>query len=410
MKLISRIFKDFLGMPPVINLKDYRSFIICKLGFIFAALLHASWVFLFWALDIKVLMYVNVLSVIMFISLFFLNQKGHQLLLSTIAICEVVIHQTLCVYILGWDSGFQYYIILALLLPFLMQNGRNIIKFILVSMCIAIFMLLDLYFRNRAVIHPLPELTGRILHSTNLFLTLVNAPLWTFYFSDAVTKAENLLEIEREKSETLLLNILPPWIANKLKKESGIIAENYKSATVLFADVVGFTRIAQETEPHELVKILNELFSQFDDLVEKYRLEKIKTIGDAYMVSAGYPESRSDHAQAMGDFGLEMLGAIANFNRSHGQDFNLRIGISSGPVTAGVIGKKKFMYDVWGDAVNVASRMESHGTPGKIHISDLTFRIIENDFHAECRGIMDVKGKGPMTTYFLTGRKSPPLE
>ena len=217
----------------------------------------------------------------------------------------------------------------------------------------------------------------------------------------ALSEALSQVQIEQEKSEKLLLNILPSPIVDRLKLSSEAIADGFAEATVLFADIVGFTELSSRLSPKELVHRLNEIFSAFDALVEKHGLEKIKTIGDAYMVVGGLPEPRSDHAIAMAQFAIEMRSELQRINEVLGESIDIRIGINSGPVVAGVIGTKKFIYDLWGDAVNVASRMESHGKPGEIHVSETTYKKLRSHFHLESRGGIHIKGKGDMETYWL---------
>ncbi|WP_017305573.1 adenylate/guanylate cyclase domain-containing protein [Spirulina subsalsa] len=217
----------------------------------------------------------------------------------------------------------------------------------------------------------------------------------------SVRKSLKELEIEQAKSERLLLNTLPQAIARRLKIGESVIAEHYDQVTVLFADLVSFTRLSEEVAPKELVERLNMIFSAFDQLSEKHGLEKIKTIGDAYMVVGGLPKPKSDHAEAIARMALDMQASITEYNRRTGESLSLRIGIHSGSVVAGVIGIRKFSYDLWGDTVNVASRMESQGLPGAIQVTALTYELLKEDFHLEKRGIVDVKGKGEMMTYLL---------
>ncbi len=217
-------------------------------------------------------------------------------------------------------------------------------------------------------------------------------------------KAEEFLREEQEKSEKLLLNILPQMIADRLKQGNSNIADGFAEVTILFADIVGFTEISSRTSPEILVKMLNEIFSEFDRLSDRYGLEKIKTIGDNYMVAGGLPMPCTDHAESVAEMALEMQEAIAKFSDESGTPLNIRIGINSGPVVAGVIGTKKFIYDLWGDAVNTASRMESQGIPGKIQVSDSTYKLLHDRYLFEKRGTIEVKGKGQMVVYFLTGR------
>ncbi len=217
-----------------------------------------------------------------------------------------------------------------------------------------------------------------------------------------------LLEIERDKSNYLLLNILPATIAERLKQGEKLIADSYPDVTVLFADMVGFTKISSRVSPEELVTLMNEVFSTIDGLVEKHNLEKIKTIGDAYMLAGGLPLPRPDHVEAVAEMALDMLDAISQLAAAKEGWLRLRIGINSGPVVAGVIGTKKFIYDLWGDTVNIASRMESHGIAGCIHVTQDTYERLCRNYHFMARGVSEIKGKGAMNTYILVGRKFKP--
>lgn len=218
-------------------------------------------------------------------------------------------------------------------------------------------------------------------------------------------EAFRLLKIEEEKAENLLLNILPKEIAAILKNENRTIADQFDGASILFADLVGFTPLTAQMSPVEMVNLLNEIFSHFDSLVEKYQVEKIRTIGDNYMVAAGVPRPRSDHALVLAKMALDMNDYIQNFPSINGQQIEFRIGINSGPVVGGVIGRKKFVYDLWGDAVNIASRMESQGVPRKIQITGTTYQIIKDRFICEQRGMISVKGRGEQITWFLLDEK-----
>jgi adenylate cyclase len=209
---------------------------------------------------------------------------------------------------------------------------------------------------------------------------------------------------EREKSERLLRNILPDKVAERLKNNIGTIAESYPSVSVLFADLCGFTTFSQHVDASQLVDLLDDIFSAFDHLANAYGVEKIKTIGDAYMAVAGLPEPREDHAEAVAGMALGMLEAFRGVMRNRGLSMEVRIGIHSGPVVAGVIGKHKFSYDLWGDTVNTASRMESHGEPSRVHVSEATQIMLKDRFRFADRGEMAVKGKGLQRTFFLLGR------
>ncbi|QGX03634.1 adenylate/guanylate cyclase domain-containing protein [Beggiatoa leptomitoformis] len=213
------------------------------------------------------------------------------------------------------------------------------------------------------------------------------------------------IQREQEKSEKLLLNILPKPIADLLKRGVQTIADSFPDVTILFSDLVKFTELSAKISPVELVENLNEIFLLFDTLAEQHGLEKIKTIGDAYMLVGGLPTPRADHVEAVANMALEMVEAIQALNYRNHSCFQLRIGIHTGPVVAGVIGKNKFNYDLWGDSVNIASRMESQGLPGKVQVSQDTYQRIKHQFMFEERGFIDVKGKGKMLTYLLQKKR-----
>lgn len=214
-------------------------------------------------------------------------------------------------------------------------------------------------------------------------------------------RAEAALRSEQEKSERLLLNILPQSIADRLKQSPQAIADGFEDASILFADIVGFTELSGTRSPHTLVELLNDIFSLFDQLSERYGLEKIKTIGDAYMVVGGLPNPHPDHLAAIAAMALDMQQAVSDFSLQAGQTISLRMGINVGPVVAGVIGHKKFIYDLWGDAVNVASRMESLGEPGRIQVTQAVYQRLQHRYQFAARGTIPVKGKGRMPTYWL---------
>jgi class 3 adenylate cyclase len=212
------------------------------------------------------------------------------------------------------------------------------------------------------------------------------------------------IETERQKSDTLLLNILPQAIADRLKHGETTIVDSLAEVTVLFADLVGFTALTTQISSVELVRLLDDIFSCFDSLAETQRLEKIKTIGDAYMVVGGLPTPRRDHAEAVAELALNMLEHVERHFANFKAPIRLRLGINTGPVIAGIIGRHKFNYDLWGDTVNTASRMESHSLPGRIQVTESTYHRLKGKYLLEPRGEIEVKGKGPLRTWFLTGR------
>jgi adenylate cyclase len=214
------------------------------------------------------------------------------------------------------------------------------------------------------------------------------------------------LQAEKSKSDSLLLNILPASIVERMRQGEVAIADRFPEATILFSDLVGFTSLASRSSPGQIIEILNNLFSAFDDLAKRLRLEKIKTIGDAYMVAGGLPEERSDHALAVAEMALGMIEAVRLIGAQFGETLEARIGIHSGEVVAGVIGQHRFIYDVWGDTVNTASRLESSGVPNRIQISEATYQRVRERFSCELRGPVQMKGKGTMLTYFLGARRN----
>lgn len=249
-----------------------------------------------------------------------------------------------------------------------------------------------------------------------------------FDLAEVLVRVHNMLEVrllhretkllydqvvaEQKVSERLLLNVLPHTIAERLKGRPEVIADNFTEiiadsfteVTVLFADIVDFTKFSEGVSAEKLVALLNEIFSDFDNIADLRGLEKIKTIGDAYMAVAGVPVPVKDHVARAAHMALDMMDALENFNKRNGYKLQMRIGINSGSVVAGVIGKRKFLYDLWGDAVNTASRMESQGVSGRIQITDATQQLLSEPFMLEKRGAIDVKGKGEMHTWFLNGR------
>ena len=223
---------------------------------------------------------------------------------------------------------------------------------------------------------------------------------------EELNKEKELLEFEQMKTEKLMLNILPKPIAERLKKGEKNISGSYPEVTILFSDLVGFTKMSSQKSAADLVKLLNDLFSRFDKRAENLGLEKIKTIGDAYMAVGGLPIPRSDHAEITADMALGMFEDLAAFNAENNAELNMRIGLNSGPVVAGVIGFTKFSYDLWGNTVNTASRMESTSLPGRIQISPATQEALHDRFVLEERELMECKGLGQIMTHFLNGRKS----
>jgi adenylate cyclase len=238
-------------------------------------------------------------------------------------------------------------------------------------------------------------------------VVLVSATVWSALRE--VARAQRAMENEYQRSETLLANILPASIAERLKEPAhNIIADKYDAASILFADIAGYTKRASDTTPTDLVRFLDFLYTDLDALVDRHGLEKIKTSGDSYMVVSGVPQERPDHLEALASLALDMTDTVTGLKDPQGREVPLRIGIATGPVVAGVVGARKFFYDVWGDAVNIASRMETTDVEGRIQVPHDVYQLLNDRFSFEERGEIDVKGKGLMHTWYLTGRRPQP--
>ena len=301
--------------------------------------------------------------------------------------------------VLGRDSGIQLNYIIAAAVPFLIFDFSRI-KLILTIALSALVLHIAAWFMFPA------KAAGLIAEPFLLNNLYVNSALTVFCIVAIVAfYAMNLVRKAEAQTDALLRNILPESVANRLMIDPDrAIADSFEQATVLFADLVGFTPLSKGLGAQETVKLLNHIFIEFDRLALKYELEKIKTIGDAYMVAAGIPEPTPDHERKMALFALDMVDKIKEISHSFDADLNLRIGIQTGPVTAGVIGRKKFSYDVWGPTVNLASRMESHGVVGKIHVTATYKARLDHEFQFEPRGIIQVKGVGKLESWFLKGK------
>lgn len=330
-----------------------------------------------------------------------LGRRWH--LLGTIGVgLELLGQGTLATWLLGWGSGFHYYLLLVPLVVLFSPFGTPLQRALLsAAVGLGYLALWDASGRQTSVYTLSPEeLRGYL--AANFALVFVVVMAIGFLFERAATRMERELEWERGRSEQLLLNTLPALIARTLKERPGeAIAERHADVSVLFCDIVGFTRLSERLEPEQVVAILNRVFTGFDDLADRHGVEKIKTIGDAYMVAAGLPEPDPDHAGTLAAMALEMMALVQSLCDELGEELDVRIGLHSGPVVAGVIGRRKFAYDLWGDVVNTAARMESHGLPGAIQLTEATAQRLGGRFALAPRGEMEIKGKGPMSVYLL---------
>ncbi len=343
----------------------------------------------------------------LFFSVLWLNYQSKflaaRLLFNLAGIAHIGIH----ILALGTQTNAQFFLLLVIMTAFFIYPAsEKKYQYTVIGLASFVFLFFDIYFYfpNQPLLDAPEQLLMLFEASFNIGILSFFIG-FSYYISTHYEQAENLLALEKQYSDTLLHNILPKSIVKGLKADPVIIADRVDATTILFADIVGFTKLSAKTSPDLMVTLLNQMFSIFDELSERYGLEKIKTIGDAYMVAGGLPIANNNHAQAVANLALDMRTQLIEFNQQQQQDFQIRIGIHTGTVIAGVIGIKKFVYDIWGDAVNTASRMESHGIAGEIQVSEATYLILKDEYDFKERGVIDVKGKGEMRVYLLQGKK-----
>ncbi|MCG8570752.1 MAG: adenylate/guanylate cyclase domain-containing protein [Spirochaetes bacterium] len=390
------------------NEKFYR---VTQRAYFLGLFSHASAVIVFIFLGITELVFFNLLiSVPTFIVALILNRLNRVNLAFVLAFFELFIHQVAGVYFTGWEFGFQFWLLYLAGLSFFNPTWGNKVRVLQLILITTSYLLLYLFCQKgvysiaQSLLHFMYVGNG-IIVIIILSLLINNYSISAYNAEKGLKTANKQLDSAHKQTRSLLLNILPESIANRLSGGERQIADSFTNASIIFCDLVGFTKFSADKNAQTIVKMLNSLFYQFDTIVEKMKLEKIKTIGDGYMVAAGVPQKRNDHAYSAVLCALKMMQVIKLYNKKFGTNLNLRIGISSGPVVAGVIGKNKFTYDLWGDPVNTASRMESHGRPGQIQISKYTYEEIKDKFQTESRGSIEIKGKGKMDTYFVKGYK-----
>lgn len=310
----------------------------------------------------------------------------------------------LCIH-LGTGSGLLfYYVVAAAIMLVILGVDHILLASVLSAIGALTVILLELFVPNDTGTQPLWAFrTSFVLTVVSAWIMVV-AVIW--YSMREIRRARTALEEEYARSEQLLMNILPATIAERLKDPSRtVIADKYDDASILFADIAGYTKRASDTTPGDLVRFLDRLYTDLDALVDRHGLEKVKTSGDSYMVVSGVPEPRPDHVEALACLALDMAETVADLRDPNGREVPLRIGLASGPVVAGVVGARKFFYDVWGDAVNVAARMETTDVEGRIQVPQNVYERLQDTFLLEERGDVDVKGKGVMHTWYLVGRR-----
>jgi adenylate cyclase len=348
---------------------------------------------------------INVISAMVFVIVPWLQRFGELVAPLTFIGAAYVSIVASCLAV-GTGSGGQFFFLVGACLVVLLLGIEHIVLAaalgaVAAGLIIAVEFLVP---RNTGLQPAWAQSTGFVVTAVSSVVMVV-VTVW-FALRDTA-RAEAVMEAQYDRSEALLANMLPASVAERLKEpDRSVIADKYDDASVLFADIVGFTERASSTAPADLVRFLDRLYGAFDALVDKHGLEKIKVSGDSYMVVSGVPRPRPDHVQALADLALDMANVAAGLKDPHGQPAPLRVGMACGPVVAGVVGSSRFFYDVWGDAVNVASRMESTDSAGRIQVPEAMYARLKDEFVLQERGRIDVKGKGPMRTWYLIGRKA----
>ncbi|WP_419914152.1 adenylate/guanylate cyclase domain-containing protein [Hoeflea sp.] len=403
----STIWRRITSIPDSVPDDMARYYIYWKIFYVLAGLGHGFALIMFVLNGVTVMAVFNIFSVSLFATAYFLLRAGYYRTAYWGAITELTLHGIAATICVGTQFGFSNYTFLVVILAFIQPFYSWRKSALIAAVALASAVVVTYYAMNHEPIYRIPQ---QYLTSTTLS-QVVTWPLFVLImvlpFIRASARAERELAAAFAESERLLLNILPESIAKRLKTTAGMIADDRDRVAILFADIVGFTNMSGRLQPAELVALLNQVFNAIDELVAAYGVEKIKTIGDAYMVVAGLPDPIEYPEEKLARLALDMQDAVSQFRwPGTGQPLRVRIGLNAGKVVAGVIGNRKFAYDLWGDAVNVAARMEATGEPGRIQVTDDFRAALEDRFVFEPRGEIDIKGKGKVATSFLVAERA----
>ena len=398
---------NFLFHTSNLTHREERYHRIAQQTTVFSIALIIGLTIFFKVVEVPMLFPLGLVFLCLLLSCLWLNHQQYYLTASAIHTLGNLIFFGAGVSILGWESGLQYPLIAQAIVAQFSNQGSSSFRLVTGLVSVGAFVVLALNYVGESPNFLWSENVLEKLFFFNVLMSIFPPVIFLNSFGTTLIRAENDLESANQKNEKLVHSIFPVAIANSLKIENRGIVHRYDSVSILFADIVGFTALFEDAPPQRVVDLLNSLFSKFDDLTDKYGIEKIKTIGDAYMVAAGVPSAKANHATAIFNFAKEMLYQVEVFNEGIGTQLEIRIGISSGPVIAGVIGKKKFTYDLWGDTVNTAARMEAYGKSGRIQIAPATYELLQKEGDLQENGftnfekIMDleIKGKGKMDVY-----------
>jgi len=399
---VRSIIQKFLTPAAHLSGEQQRYFVLLTIAGSIGFLLHVLYIPLFYWMGVNILAIHSILALFVWSFMIWLGRNGQFLLSITLVGVEFVVYAALSTYLIGWTFG-THYILFGAAIGILVSYKQIYAKALWVTILSVEYIFL--YFTAENIVWDGNPLIVQLFLVVNVMTVFGISFLFIEYQANLVINAETAMNKAFAQSEALLNNVMPSLIADRLKQKESVIADNFPETSILFADIVNFTPLSQNMAATEVVELLNDLFSRIDTLVYKHQLEKIKTIGDAYMVAAGVPTRRDDHAEAIVAFAFELQKTLLEFNHETGRNLQFRIGINSGPVVAGVIGKLRFLYDLWGDSVNTASRMESHGIPNEIQVTEETRNLLIGKYTFEDRGVIDVKGKGQMRTYLLRGQE-----
>jgi class 3 adenylate cyclase len=436
-QIANRIYNHFDTTPDNIELVNYRFYIVSNIGQTIAWSSHLVWMFIFVGLHIQGMAALQFISILIYVFAIILNRRGHHMASMAVSLFEIVGHQAVAVLFIGWECNFQNYIPVVAIFPFLIPHGSKFWKWTMFLVCMLGYIYIDFFIRPITPYYPLGDYPFNFFKISNIVLSFGCFVTWALYLTLAVNRAQVIIEDktkqlikaeeaakqaemqlmiemkekeneiiskEKQRYEELLLNILPKEVAQELKETGRSEAKTFEMVTVMFTDFKDFTRIGEGMSPEQLVREIDYCFSNFDMIIQKYGIEKIKTIGDAYMCAGGLPAINHTHAADVVHAAIDMRDFMIkhkNEKLAKGEiPFEIRIGIHSGPVVAGIVGIKKFAYDIWGDTVNTASRMESSGEVGRVNISEDTYRLVKDKFNCEFRGKITAKGKGEIEMYF----------
>jgi adenylate cyclase len=391
---VKSLLERWSTVPPGLSKDEERLHNSVGVGLPLGWLVHFFYIFLFAYWGVWPLSVFNIFSVLIYTVAIYLWRQQRYVLATGLVTLEVILHYALAIILIGWGFGAQYYLFFGFVMAVLNLRFQRMGTMFVNALYILLFIGGYYYTVFNPPMYTVPAPQLAVFNILNIVTVFVGLGAITSYLLAETDRAD-------KANEDLLNNVLPKTIAARLKKNEPTIADGFQNASILFADLTGFTRLSLKLKPDDLVEMLDTIFSRFDDLVDQYGLEKIKTIGDEYMVASGIPIPREDHAQALANFALAMRDSLAEYTEANGIDLQMRVGLNSGPVVAGVIGKRRFLYDLWGDSVNTASRMESHGIPGEIQVSEATRDLLDDQFTFIDRGLIEIKGKGPMQTYLL---------